>query len=173
MTPLFPKAGSPFLKILSPDSTGTDAAASVLVFGFDFKLWYIALRWMVTVGRLSPARRHNAANSPGLYANSYPCSARADTIRPYGGDCNISLNYNLNDKSPGGYPRAFSDHRECPLLRMTAMTLSTMVSQVSLLSASTMTRIRGSVPDSRTRIRPESPRAAAASATAFCTSGSF
>ena len=36
-----------------------------------------------------------------------------------------------------------------------------------------MTRIRGSVPDSRTRILPLSPRVSAAFFTAVCTSGSF
>ena len=56
MTPLFPKDGSRFLKILSPDSTGTDTDASVPVFGLDFKLWYIALRWMVTVGAVIMSR---------------------------------------------------------------------------------------------------------------------
>ena len=48
------------------------------------------------IKQLETVRRHNVANSPGIYANSYPCSARADTIRPYDGMFNTSLNHNLN-----------------------------------------------------------------------------
>lgn len=44
--------------------------------------------------------------------------------------------------------------------------------QISSLSASTITRITGSVPDSRTRTRPSSPSASSASRMAAQTAGS-
>mgnify|MGYP007116218177 CR=1 FL=1 len=49
-------------------------------------------------------------------------------------------------------------------------TISTYFLQISSLSASTITRITGSVPDSRTRIRPVSPSSAATCSIAACTS---
>ena len=173
MTPLFPKAGFPFLKILSPDSTGTDASASVPVFGLDFKLWYIALRWMATVGAVINRPAVQCCQFAWHLCEFVPVFCAGGYYLPLRRGLQLISKLQSERQKPWGISQGFLDHRECPLLRMTAMTLSTMVSQVSLLSASTMTRIRGSVPDSRTRIRPESPRAAAASATAFCTSGSF
>ena len=61
----------------------------------------------------------------------------------------------------------------CPFARMTSSTASTYFWQVSSSAASTITRRTGSVPDSRTRMRPVSPRASATSATFAWTSGSF
>ena len=54
---------------------------------------------------------------------------------------------------------------------MTAMTLSTYCSQISFVFASTITRMSGSVPLSRTRIRPSFPSASVAAATAAFTFG--
>jgi hypothetical protein len=51
--------------------------------------------------------------------------------------------------------------------------LVNVFSQISLLSASTITRITGSVPLSRIRIRPISPNSSLTFFTAACTSGSF
>ena len=56
---------------------------------------------------------------------------------------------------------------------MASITKSTYFSQISFVSASTMTRMTGSVPDSRTRMRPESPSVSLTFFTAAYTSGSF
>ena len=55
---------------------------------------------------------------------------------------------------------------EMTWLRMTSATCSANSRHRSSLSASTITRTSGSVPDSRTRIRPEFPRASATAWTA-------
>ena len=54
----------------------------------------------------------------------------------------------------------------CPLSLITSITSSTYFSQISSDSASTMTRITGSVPLSRTRILPVSPSSSATCETA-------
>ena len=59
-----------------------------------------------------------------------------------------------------------------PLCFMTDTTSSTQARQRASSGASTMTRSSGSVPDSRTRMRPVSPRRRATPSTAFCTAGS-
>lgn len=60
-----------------------------------------------------------------------------------------------------------------PFSQITLTTSSTYFWQVSWSGASTITRTRGSVPDSRTRMRPVSPSASATALTASCTAGSF
>ena len=59
-----------------------------------------------------------------------------------------------------------------PLLFMTSITWSTYFSHSSVLPASTITRTTGSVPLSRTRIRPSVPSALATASTAALTSAS-
>ena len=61
----------------------------------------------------------------------------------------------------------------CPFCLMTSMTPSTYFSQISSEGASTMTRMTGSVPLSRTRMRPVVPSSSPTLATAAWTSGSF
>ena len=66
----------------------------------------------------------------------------------------------------------FTAYSAWPLCFMTDTTSSTQARQRASSGASTMTRSSGSVPDSRTRIRPVSPRRRATLSTAFCTAGS-
>ena len=66
----------------------------------------------------------------------------------------------------------FTAYSAWPLCFMTDTTSSTQARQRASSGASTMTRSSGSVPDSRTRMRPVSPRRRATPSTAFCTAGS-
>ena len=63
----------------------------------------------------------------------------------------------------------FTAYSAWPLCFMTDTTSSTQARQRASSGASTMTRSSGSVPDSRTRMRPVSPRRRATPSTAFCT----
>jgi len=57
--------------------------------------------------------------------------------------------------------RSYFQETICPFALMTSITSSTYFSHSSSLPASTMTRITGSVPDSRTRILPSWPSSSA------------
>ena len=74
----------------------------------------------------------------------------------------ISAEYVLDKTSRTDNPKFYS---ASPSALMTSTTLSTCFSQISSVAASTMTRIKGSVPLSRTRIRPSFPSSSAT----FCT----
>ena len=74
----------------------------------------------------------------------------------------ISAEYVLDKTSRTDNPKFYS---ASPSALMTSTTLSTCFSQISSVAASTMTRIKGSVPLSRTRIRPSLPSSSAT----FCT----
>ena len=64
-------------------------------------------------------------------------------------------------------------YSQCPFSLMTSITESTYFSHSFSVSASTITRITGSVPLSRTRILPVLPSVSATCFTAACTSASF
>lgn len=102
---------------------------------------------------------------------------------------NISYIHDSAWSQPGGIPISYtptinfwnpklslipqqSSYSANPFSLITSTTLSTYFRQTSSLSASTITLTTGSVPDSRTRILPVSPRASATCCTAAWTSAS-